>query len=99
MSAEPVNMDHFDYSTPKQKNSWPDRVYKLREERGNKCEHCLVAEEFNKRQGSNLQFAHVQRTGLRGRGRGQTQRFKDIANHPECYKLLCKKCHKEIGDP
>lgn len=41
-----------------------------------------------------LQFAHIKETGLSGRGRGKSRRYYDIKKHPDCYALLCEKCHK-----
>lgn len=40
-----------------------------------------------------LEFAHKKPTRLRGRGRGLQKRFRDILRNPDCYELLCKKCH------
>lgn len=48
---------------------------------------------------TNLEFAHIIPTGLNGRGRGQTQRYRDIEQNPDSYMLLCKKHHKMVGDP
>ena len=44
-----------------------------------------------------LQFAHVhgKETGLKGSGRGQYYRLKDVFDHPDCYVLLCVDHHKE----
>jgi len=97
-SAKPVNMDNFDYGPSKKsdpRGSWRHRVASLRYEWGSKCQKCGVAEKFDKKDRSNLEFAHKEPTGLNGRGRGQTQRFQDIMKHPKAYELLCKKCHKQ----
>lgn len=42
----------------------------------------------------NLQFAHLKKTNLSGMGRGSYNRIRDVRDHPECYALLCKECHK-----
>jgi len=44
-----------------------------------------------------LQFAHVhgKETGLKGSGRGQYYRLKDVFDHPDCYVLLCVDHHRE----
>ena len=95
-----VNMDSFDYGPSKPyREPWPQRIYKLRELRGNKCEVCDKPERFDKKGQSNLQFAHIKRTPVMGRGRGQMRRYMDIIAHPDCYKLVCKPCHNELGDP
>lgn len=60
---------------------------RLRAERGNKCFDCgntSILPEFH----------HIKPTGLNGRGRGSSQRAKDIRDHPDAYVLLCKSCHK-----
>jgi hypothetical protein len=49
---------------------------------GGKCEVCGITEK--------LQFAHVRKTGLKGRGRGRKERLWDIMNHPLDYKLTCR---------
>lgn len=41
----------------------------------------------------NLEFAHRVPTGLEGRGRGQPQRYHDIAKNPCDYLLACYDCH------
>jgi hypothetical protein len=70
------------------------RVSILRIERGNRCEYCGKRGRTNKRGRPNLEFAHLAPTGLRGRGRGQIQRYYDIKRHPETYALLCRGCHR-----
>jgi hypothetical protein len=84
--------------------SFKQRVYKLREERGNKCE-CKRTECHGEQMPCGkglmfkLEFAHVKPTGLtglNGRGRGQTQRYYDIKNNPDAYELLCNSCHLEF---
>jgi hypothetical protein len=41
-----------------------------------------------------LEFAHVEPTGLCGRGRGIQGRFFDILKYPRSYVLACRPCHK-----
>ena len=64
----------------------------LREARGGKCQDCG-------HEGS-LEFAHVKPTSIKRngegrerRGRGGRNRYYDIKNNPDCYKLLCCNCH------
>lgn len=59
----------------------------LKEEFGNECFKCGSTE--------NLEFAHLKPTDLKGEGRGKPNRYYDIKNNPECYGLMCDKCHKE----
>ena len=42
---------------------------------------------------SNLEFAHVRETGLIGRGRGRKERYYDIVNNLDCYRLMHHDCH------
>ena len=89
---------------------FPQRVSKLREARGGKCQDCgAVDGEYRKiligktRTGKDkykselvqLEFAHIKPTGLNGKGRGQTARYYDIVNKPDSYKLVCQRCHKK----
>ena len=53
---------------------------------GGKCKNCGTEEK--------LEFAHVKPTDLNGMGRGKITRYYDIKNYPDCYTLLCDKCHK-----
>lgn len=77
-------------------NEWHRRkMKKLRAERGNRCEHCGLKLQIRKRQ-PNLQFAHLEPTELKGRGRGQNHRICDIARNPRKYMLLCELCHLKL---
>ena len=40
-----------------------------------------------------MEFAHIQPTKLKGRGRGKNHRYYDIIKHPNSYALLTKKTH------
>jgi hypothetical protein len=44
-----------------------------------------------------LQFAHIEPTGLHGRGRGRRSRLLDVRRHPESYALMCK-LHHDLFD-
>jgi len=57
----------------------------LREKFGGKCFKCGKKKD--------LEFAHIRKTGVSGRGRGQKARYYDIMNHPKSYRLLCDECH------
>lgn len=64
----------------------------LRRECGNRCQFC----------GSTLflEWMHWWETPLSGSskdhtsGRGGRQRYLDIKNHPHCYILACRSCHR-----
>ena len=43
-------------------------------------------------------FAHVRPTPLGGRGRGRSARYYDILRHFDCYRPMCRLCHKEYDD-
>ena len=67
---------------------WYRRV--LQEEkakRGDRCYECGLMDT--------LEFHHLDRTEISGRGRGSNQRAADIRKYPEKYVLLCRQCHKE----
>lgn len=59
------------------------------------CEECGSSER--------LEFAHVQPTKLKGRGRGTYHRLRDVERNHEAYRLLCRPCHVDLdyggGDP
>lgn len=59
---------------------------RLRAERGNKCFDCDTVSKMP-------EFHHIRLTGLKGMGRGSSQRAKDIRDNPDAYVLLCKSCH------
>jgi hypothetical protein len=75
-----------------------ERVANLRAARGNRCEVCgRSGDDFNFELPVELQFAHLRPTALDGRGRGQTQRYRDIVAHPDAYRLVCKgACHRQV---
>lgn len=60
---------------------------RLREEFGNCCQKCGIKDK--------LEFAHINETGLSGRGRGRKERYYNIKNNKKEYLLLCRDCHRE----
>lgn len=50
------------------------------------CVNCETPEK--------VEFAHVIKTEVRGKGRGRKERYYDIKNHPLAYIPLCVDCHK-----
>jgi len=70
-------------------NKWIKGAFeKLRETFGGKCCFCGSIDK--------LQFAHIQATDVRGRGRGRKERYYDIKNNPDSYVLLCPSCHRTL---
>ncbi len=69
--------------------TYKGKMAELRKERGNRCmlglSECTVT--------TSLEFAHVESTGLNGRGRGLPQRYHDIKRNPSAYILACRSCH------
>jgi hypothetical protein len=61
---------------------------KLIAARGGKCVECGSVE--------NLEFAHICRTELKGRGRGRKERYYDVVKNPDAYALRCTECHKRF---
>ena len=57
--------------------------------KGNCCTRCLCHEY------DQLELAHIKDTNLSGEGRGSHNRLRDYRNNPDCYIILCKKCHIE----
>ena len=43
-----------------------------------------------------LELAHVAPTGVSCRGRGAKERERDVRQNPECYSLLCPRCHRAV---
>ena len=46
-----------------------------------------------------IQYAHARPTKLRGRGRGQHARLRDVVKYPDRYIPLCKECHAIYDRP
>jgi hypothetical protein len=38
--------------------------------------------------------AHVKPTGLKGPSRGLDRRYRDVLKNPDCYRPMCKGCHR-----
>ena len=67
-------------------NRWIKKAFaELRESFGNVCQNCGGSE--------NLEFAHIRPNGFSGSGRGRKERYYNIKNNREDYRLLCKECH------
>lgn len=68
------------------KNRWVVKTWeKILQEFGGQCAHCEKLYD--------LEFAHLQPTGLKGKGRGKARRLRDILRNPSSYILLCWECH------
>jgi transcription elongation factor Elf1 len=67
-------------------------VTKLKEQlyqiHGNRCFFCGSTKQ--------LEFAHLEPTGLNGMGRGRINRYLDIKKHVGSYMLLCHECHRQF---
>lgn len=75
---------------PNQPNAWIKQAFtKLRAEFGNVCSECGATE--------NLEFSHLKPTGLSEWGRGRKERYYDIINHRDSYKLRCRGCNRTLG--
>lgn len=80
-------------------NTWyKKKMERLRATRGNRCQHCRLALAFDDRGQPNLQWAHIQPTGLQGKSRGQNHRIRDIIRNPGHYLLLCVECHRRYDN-
>ncbi len=55
---------------------------------GGKCKQCGSVDR--------LEFAHLQKTEVKGRGRGRKERYYDVLKNPFAYILLCKICHRRF---
>jgi len=64
----------------------------LKKVRGNKC----TTRGCNRVRG--LEFAHKNKTGLSGSGRGRSNRLADVKSHPKSYELKCPN-HNPRGRP
>jgi len=71
--------------------NWPKmNLNWLRKQYGGMCNKCGAI--------GNLEFAHVNPTGLNGRGRGNTRRLANIMRYPASYTLLCNDCHRKYDE-
>jgi hypothetical protein len=76
-------------SRTRRANEWyRQKRLQLIREYGGACSVCGALED--------LEFAHTFHTGLEGQGRGRNARIRDIIQHPEAYRLLCKECHVRL---
>src|SRR5574341_148135 len=67
------------------------RIREDKARRGNCCKRCKSKYK--------LEYAHLIPTRLSGHsGRGSWSRYNDIIQNPECYILLCHKCHVEYDN-
>lgn len=69
----------------------------LRAHFGGRCERCGANDSgvaYWNGPRRPLEFAHVKPTGLCGQGRGLKNRFLDVLRNPDCYRLLCSRCHR-----
>lgn len=70
-------------------NEWiKEKIKRLRG--WSKCAICGSTE--------NVEFAHIKPTKLRGKGRGRKERYYDLIRHPESYRPLCSKHHREYDN-
>lgn len=70
------------------------RVEDIKDRIGNRCFHC--GGRSTKR--NQLEFAHLEPTGLEGRGRGAHHRRLDLLKHLDKYTYLCHCCHKDFDN-
>jgi hypothetical protein len=70
---------------------------RLRQLHGGSCQH--VGSKGLCGSKHKLEFAHLQPTGLQGRGRGSRARYLDIKRHPLAYALLCRQHHLLLDGP
>jgi hypothetical protein len=67
-------------------------MQKFRDFYGGVCMFCKSSNQ--------LQFAHIKPTKCKGlAGGGGHARISDIGSHLDCYRLLCKTCHYNMGGP
>lgn len=96
-------MSGHDYTASDRNRRWRARqMESLRTQFGGICGECGVEHGalLHFQNGNSLvivlEFAHVAKTGLKGRGRGTSERIRDIKNNPEAYRLLCRPCHMAL---
>ena len=86
------------YKNKKDKAAWFRRMFDDMKiiTFGGRCFHCGAKERGSRNEPTLLEFAHIEPTGLNGRGRGQSARVYDIKNNQDKYILLCGQCHSEF---
>lgn len=57
------------------------QIEELRQKMGGKCAYCETT--------IGLEFAHIKKTALSGRGRGRKERYYDVIRNMDSYILLC----------
>ena len=76
-------------TTQAYRKAWFDQKWQeLFDEHGGECTLCPAK--------TDLEFAHLEPTGLQGRGRGKMKRYYDIKKNPKKYALLCAGCHSKF---
>jgi len=76
---------------PNQSNTWIRKALdRLRIEFGDCCQRCGSK--------TDLEFAHLKPTEIKGRSRGRKERYYDIKNNKTSYILLCHGCHKKLDE-
>lgn len=68
------------------------KVENVRSAIGDRCFHCSTPGSKK----NQLEFAHLQPTGLNGRSRGAHHRRLDLLKNLDKYTYLCNHCHKEF---
>lgn len=61
------------------------KIYSEAEALKDKCRNCGTSKS--------LEFAHLEPTKLKGRGRGSHHRRLDVVKNKEKYTVLCRLCH------
>jgi len=65
-----------------------EAMHELRQEFGGCCKRCGSK--------TKLEFAHLEPTGINGRGRGGPNRYYNIKKFRHCFILLCRACHLKL---
>ena len=74
---------------PSRQNIWlKKKILELREE-FNWC--CVWCGDI-----CDLEFAHLESTGVDGKGRGRWKRYYDVKNHKDSFMLMCWDCHRDF---
>lgn len=70
-------------------NIWLKRkILELREEFNWCCAWCGSID--------GLEFAHLEPTGVSGKGRGRPTRYYDVLRHKSSFMLMCFDCHHDF---
>lgn len=68
------------------------KVEDLKAAIGSRCFHCNTRGSKK----NQMEFAHLQPTGLNGIGRGSHHRRLDVLKHQDKYTYLCRNCHQDL---